>query len=61
MQTSSFVLLSCLCFVVLVAAVLPSPAGGGYFQIYAPSDYAYVNDRDDFDAESLLKDGFTFP
>lgn len=59
MQTLSFVLLSCFCFVVPVVAVPPSPAGGGYFQIYAPGDYTYVKDHDDFDAQSLLKNGFT--
>jgi len=59
MQMLSFALLSYLCFVVPAAAVPPSPAGGGYFQIYEPGDYAFVADHDDFDAESLIKNGFT--
>ena len=48
-----------LCGVVSAAAVPPSPAGGGCFEIYAPGDYAFVADHDDFDLKRLLKNGFT--
>ena len=41
------------------AAVVPSPAGGGYFQIYAPGDYAYVADHEDFDANMAEGTSFT--
>lgn len=36
----------------------PSPAGGGYFQIYAESDSVFALDHDDFDI-NLQKKGFT--
>ena len=36
----------------------PSPAGGGYFQIYAESDYVFAPGHDDFDV-NLQKKGFT--
>lgn len=48
-----------LCGVASAAAVPPSPAGGGCFEIYAPGDYAFVADHDDFDSKRLLKNGFT--
>ncbi|MXV75220.1 LamG domain-containing protein [Candidatus Poribacteria bacterium] len=35
-----------------------SPAGGGYFQIYAESDYVFALDDNDFDV-NLQKKGFT--
>lgn len=34
-----------------------SPAGGGYFQVYAESDYVFAPDHDDFDI-NLQKKGF---
>ncbi len=51
---------SCLsfCFCVHADTYSPSPAGGGYFQIYAESDYVFAPDHDDFDV-NLQKKGFT--
>jgi len=40
-------------------AIPPSPAGGGYFQIYQPGDYAYVKDHDDFDFNFHFSEAFT--
>ena len=57
----SLFFLSCLSFTVCVYAAdtyPPSPAGGGYFQIYAESDYLFAPDQDDFDV-NLQKKGFT--
>lgn len=48
-----------LCGVASAVAVPPSPAGGGCFEIYAPGDYAFVAEHDDFDSKHLLKNGFT--
>lgn len=47
------------CRVASAAAVPPSPAGGGHFQIYASGDYAFVAEHDAFDSKNLLKNGFT--
>ncbi len=39
--------------------VPPSPAGGGYFEIYNPGDYAFVPDHDDFEANFHESGAFT--
>ena len=41
-----------------VSAMPPSPAGGGYFTLGAPGDYAFAPDRLDFDFH-LGRKGFT--
>ena len=43
---------------VSISVVPPSPAGGEYLRIYAPGDYAYVPDHEDFDITSK-KEGYT--
>ena len=64
-----FLLLS-LCFSAketFAVEIPPSPAGGGWFQIYAPGDFAFAADHRDFDINlqkkmgSLLKRGFMSP
>lgn len=52
-----FILLGLGC-VASALAIPPSPAGGGYFTLGAPGDYAFVPDRLDFDFR-LGKNGFT--
>lgn len=57
---SRFLLLS-LCFLAtetFAVEIPPSPAGGGWFQTYAPGDFAFVTDSRDFDI-NLQKNGFT--
>ena len=57
---SCFLLLS-LCFLAtetFAVEIPPSPAGGGWFQIYAPGDFAFAADHRDFDI-NLQKNGFT--
>lgn len=39
------------------SAVEPSPAGGGYLEVFRPGGYAFVEDHDDFDAN--LAEEFT--
>ena len=46
------------CFCAYADTYPSSPAGGGYFQIYAESDYVFAPDHDDFDV-NLQKKGFT--
>lgn len=46
------------CFLFSTFAVPPSPAGGGYFRIYKPGDYALASDHKDFEV-SPEKTGFT--
>jgi len=57
MQLLFVVFLFALYVSVSSVAVPPSPAGGEYLRIYAPGDYAFAPDHDDFDIAS--KEGYT--
>ena len=48
-----------MCSSVYAETVASSPAGGGYFQIYGPGDYAFVRDHDDFDVNFHASTSFT--
>lgn len=47
------------CSAVYADTVASSPAGGEYFQIYHPDDYAFVRDHDDFDFNFRKSGAFT--
>lgn len=53
-----FVLYFSLCFYFHAYSVPPSPAGGGYFQIYSERDHTFVSNHENFDI-NLQKNGFT--
>lgn len=59
MRFLSIVLFFMMCIRVYADTVPPSPAGGGYFEIYNPGDYAFIPDHDDFDANFQESGAFT--